>query len=218
MKIEILQPTIEQRNILRNLMELYQYDFSTFEFEDVNEEGLYGYKHLDNYWTIPGHFPFLIKVDGKFAGFALVREIATLVSNSPSYFKISEFFIMKKYRKEGIGKKFAFYLFNLFSGAWEVAELENNLTAQRFWRNVISEYTDSNYSEVQKDDWPGPIQLFTSQPPLPKRSKDSYEVNLKSPQCINTSSTFNYSDRRDSEQSLRIISQDEKHECFTSKP
>lgn len=160
MKLEILQPTIEQRDALRNLMELYQYDFSEFEAEDVNEDGLYGYKYLDYYWTIPGHFPFLIKVNEKFAGFALVREISSDDLNSPSYFIISEFFIMKKYRKGGVGKQVAFYLFDFFPGAWEIAELETNLPAQKFWRKIISEYTKSNYSEVRKDNWHGPIQRF----------------------------------------------------------
>lgn len=168
MKLELLQPTIEQKSVLRNLMELYQYDFSEFESEDVNAEGLYGYKHLDNYWTIPGHFPFLIKVDGKLAGFALVREIASVDPHRSSYFKISEFFIMKNYRKEGIGKQAAFYLFDFFPGTWEVAEIETNLPAQRFWRKVISEYTDSNYSEIRKDNWHGPIQVFTSQEHIPQ--------------------------------------------------
>ncbi|WP_353047771.1 GNAT family N-acetyltransferase [Planococcus sp. ISL-109] len=160
MKLEIFQPTIEQKDVLRNLMELYQYDFSEFEAEDIDEDGLYGYKHLDYYWTIPTHFPFLIKVDGKIAGFALVREIASEDSNCSSYLKICEFFIMKKYRKQGTGKQAAFYLFDLFLGVWEVAELETNLPAQRFWRKVISEYTNNNYSEIRKDHWHGPIQRF----------------------------------------------------------
>ena len=69
---------------------------------------------------------------------------------------------MKKYRKEGIGKQAAFYLFDLFPGTWEVAELETNLPAQIFWRKVISEYTDNNYLEIRKDNWHGPIQHFTT--------------------------------------------------------
>lgn len=163
MKLEILQPTIDQKNILQNLIELYQYDFSEFENEDVNDEGLYGYKHLNNYWTTPGHFPFLIKVDGKLAGFALVREMAASETHSSSYFKICEFFILKKYRKEGIGRKTAFYLFDFFSGVWEVAEIETNLPAQKFWRKVISEYTHNDFLEIHKDNWHGPVQLFNSQ-------------------------------------------------------
>lgn len=162
MKIEVWQCPIDQRNVLRNLLELYQYDFSEFESEDVNEDGLYGYKYLDYYWTVPGHFPFLIKVDGRLAGFALVREVAEEVAQRPSYYKISEFFILKKYRQEGIGKQAAFYLFDLFPGTWEVAELETNLPAQFFWRKVIAAYTNSNYTEIRKEHWHGPIQQFTT--------------------------------------------------------
>lgn len=188
MKLEILQPTIEQRNVLRNLLELYQYEFTEFEDEDVNEDGAYGYKYLDYYWTVAGHFPFLIKVDGKLAGFALVREIASVESQTSSYYKISEFFILKKYRKEGIGKQAACYLFDLFPGEWEVAELETNLPAQRFWRKVISIYTNNNYSETRKENWHGPVQRFTttSNPPpiggayFPTLETDIYEVRFDS--------------------------------------
>lgn len=188
MKIEVLQATIEQRNVLQNLLELYQYDFTEFESEDVNEDGIYGYKYLDYYWAVPGHFPFLITVDGKLAGFALVREIASVESQTSSYYKISEFFILRKYRKEGIGKQAACYLFDLFPGEWEVAELETNLPAQRFWRKVIAAYTNNNYSEIRKADWNGPVQRFTTTlnfPPIggayfPKLETDIYEARFDS--------------------------------------
>lgn len=160
MKLEVQQPPVEHSGIIRNLMELYQYDFSEFESEDVNEEGLYGYKYLDYYWTVPGHFPFLIKVNEKLAGFALIREITPENRNNQSYFIVSEFFVMKKYRKGGIGKQVAIYLFNLFPGTWEVAELATNLPAQKFWRKVISGYTNDSYSEIRKETWNGPIQRF----------------------------------------------------------
>lgn len=170
MKLEIFQPTIEQKHVLQNLMELYQYDFSEFESEDVDENGLFGYKYVDYYWTIPTHFPFLIKVDGNLAGFALVREIASEDSSCSSYLKICEFFIMKKYRKEGIGKQAAFQLFDLFQGVWEVAELETNLPAQKFWRKTISEYTNNEFVEIQRDHWTGPIQRFVTTESLPLQS------------------------------------------------
>ncbi|MGB6778253.1 MAG: GNAT family N-acetyltransferase [Planococcus citreus] len=170
MKLEIFQPTIIQKHVLQNLMELYQYDFSEFESADVNENGLYGYKYLDYYWTIPTHLPFLIEVDGNLAGFALVREIASEDSSCSSYLKICEFFIMKKYRKEGIGKRAAFHIFDLFQGVWEVAELETNLPAQKFWRKTISEYTNNEYVEIKRDHWPGPIQRFVSAKYLPLQS------------------------------------------------
>ncbi|WP_316047604.1 GNAT family N-acetyltransferase [Planococcus glaciei] len=140
---------------------------------------------MDYYWAVPGHFPFLIKVDGKLAGFALVREITSAELQTSSYYKICEFFILRKYRKEGIGKQAAWYLFDLYPGTWEVAELETNLPAQKFWRNVIAAYTNHHYSEIWKTDWPGPIQRFTTAlnlPPseatyCPKPETDLYEAS-----------------------------------------
>ena len=55
--MELLKVSYEQKTVLRNLMELYQYDMSKYEAEsenDVNEYGLYDYKYLDHYWTEEG--------------------------------------------------------------------------------------------------------------------------------------------------------------------
>ncbi|KKI93500.1 acetyltransferase [Bacillus sp. SA1-12] len=160
MKIQIENASVGQKTVLRRLLEFYKYDFSEYDPEDVNEYGEYGYKYLDHYWTEPERFPFLIKVNEKFAGFALVRKITHETLHKEYYFSMAEFFIMKKFRKEGIGKHTAFYLFDLFPGNWEVAEIEENVPAQTFWRKVISEYTKDNYKEIQRINWKGPIQIF----------------------------------------------------------
>lgn len=82
----------EQKIILCNLMELYQYDMSEFEEEDdVNDIGLFDYKYLDHYWTEEGRHPFLILITGKLAGFVLVRELKE--NDSSSIYSIAEFFI-----------------------------------------------------------------------------------------------------------------------------
>ncbi|GIN59684.1 GNAT family N-acetyltransferase [Lederbergia ruris] len=160
MDVQIEKASLEQKVVLRHLLELYKYDFSEFDPEDVNDQGLYGYKYFEQYWTEPSRFPFLIKVNGSYAGFALVREITQEGENPASYFSMAEFFVMKKYRKSGVGKQTAFYLFDTFSGTWEVAEMKENVPAQKFWRKIISEYTNDNYQEVQKVDWEGPVQIF----------------------------------------------------------
>ena len=158
MGIELVKATIQQKVVVKHLLELYKYDFSEFDNEDVDEQGVYGYTYLDNYWTEPDErFPFLVKVDGKYAGFALIRKIK---KGSEFYYSMAEFFILKKYRKKGIGKQVAFQLFNLFPGIWEVAEIEENISAQKFWRKVISEYTNNDFNEFEKDDWQVHIQTF----------------------------------------------------------
>jgi len=99
MDVQIIQAPVEQKNVLRHLLELYTYDFSEFDPLDVNEQGLYGYEYFDHYWTEPERFPFLIKVNGNYAGFALVRKITQEGENYEPYFEMAEFFVMKKIPK-----------------------------------------------------------------------------------------------------------------------
>ncbi|GGD86052.1 GNAT family N-acetyltransferase [Paenibacillus nasutitermitis] len=145
--MELIKVSFEKKMILRNLMELYQYDMSLFEDNsenDVNEYGLFDYKYLDHYWTEEGRFPFFIMESGKLAGFVLVREIAD--SESPKV-SVAEFFILRKYRERGMGKEVAHKVFEMFKGNWSVSWLEKNLPAKAFWTKVIMEYSNGNYSE-----------------------------------------------------------------------
>jgi predicted acetyltransferase len=159
--ITLEEVSILQKSVLRNLLELYAYDFTEFIPDDVDCHGLYGYKYLDHYWTEAGRHPFVINIDEKIAGFVLVRSYYS--SDLKDYVNsIAEFFVMKKYRKRGIGKEAAFRMFTLFPGIWEVAEVEENRPAQGFWRKIIHAYTQGNFEEIQKDDWYGPIQRFSS--------------------------------------------------------
>ncbi|MCL4274511.1 MAG: GNAT family N-acetyltransferase [Anaerolineales bacterium] len=158
MKIEIQPASLEDKTILRNLMELYAYDFSEFEQSDVDEHGLFGYERLDHYWTEAGRYPFLVRAHGRLAGFVLVRN---LEETTPVH-SIAEFFILRKYRRRGVGKAAAHQIFGMFPGQWRVAQTEDNHPAQAFWRKVISGYTQGNFKEIwsNDDEWKGPIQIF----------------------------------------------------------
>ena len=46
-----------EKEILRNLMEKYDYEFTQYTHEDVNPLGLYGYSWLDAYWRDPAAGP-----------------------------------------------------------------------------------------------------------------------------------------------------------------
>src|SRR5512138_650387 len=138
MNIEVQQASLEDKVVLRNLMELYAYDFSEFDQCDVDEHGLFGYERLDHYWTEPGRYPFLVRVEGKLAGLVLVRTLDESMTDPIR--SIAEFFILRKYRHQGVGKVVAHLIFDKFPGQWSVAQVENNHPAQAFWRKVIAEY------------------------------------------------------------------------------
>ncbi|MFX9101101.1 GNAT family N-acetyltransferase, partial [Acinetobacter baumannii] len=75
-------------------------------------------------------FPFLLRIDGHPAGFALVKRIM----DAPATFDMGEFFIARQYRHRGFGKSAATTLFDRFAGGWEVRQMPGNTPAQAFWR------------------------------------------------------------------------------------
>jgi predicted acetyltransferase len=139
--VEVVAATVRDRPVVRRLLELYSHDFSELDQRDVDPHGEYGYPYLDNYWTEPDRHPFLLRVAGAWAGFALVRSGETN--------DIAEFFVMRKYRFGGVGRDAARTLFERFPGSWTVRQLVANEAATRFWRRAIP-YT---FSEERADGW-----------------------------------------------------------------
>ncbi|WP_438349955.1 GNAT family N-acetyltransferase [Paenibacillus sp. FA6] len=145
MKFELIQVNKEYKEVLANLMQFYIYDFSEFIKCDVEKGGLYGAYPLEDYWKEENHrFAYVIKQDNKYVGFVLVRLIETAERD---YYSIAEFFILKKYRREGIGKAVAARIFDLHKGQWEVYQIEGNKSAQIFWNKAIDEYTKGQFKE-----------------------------------------------------------------------
>ncbi len=145
MKVDITHVLEDEKTILAHLIELYEYDFSVFNNNDVNALGLYGYSYLDYYWTERGRFPYFIKLDGKLAGFVLVCDYC-YVSKDKDALMMSEFFVMKKYRRQGIGKFAAIQVFNMHKGNWELTIHPQNPVSMSFWTNVIEECVGDNYN------------------------------------------------------------------------
>lgn len=144
MDVRIEPIRLEQKSVFVRMMELYNYDFSEFSQEDLNEYGYFGYPRIDDYWNEAGRHPFFIRADGKLAGLALVRscwEYCPL----PNPHCVAEFFVMRKYRRKGVGRTAAREMFDRFPGGWEVSQWTNNLPARKFWREVIAAYTGGNY-------------------------------------------------------------------------
>lgn len=165
MNIEITPASVNERPILRQLMELYQYDFSEFDNADLGPTGLYDYPYLDHYWVEPERTPFLVRVEGNLAGFVLVARYNYLTGLKDTWV-IAEFFIMRKYRRKGIGEYVARFIFTQFPGAWQVGEIFENTVAISFWHSIISRYTQGDFREHQlnNENWRGPVQVFISKP------------------------------------------------------
>lgn len=142
--------------VLRRMLELYLYDFTEFTGDDLDEHGEFGYRYLDHYWAAgpdEQRFPFFIRIEGTLAGFALVRLKA-------GRYSMAEFFVMRRHRRRGNGAEAAKQVFSHFPGGWKVAQLQQNVPAQKFWRKVIGDVTAGKFSEFIDAD--GVVQEFTA--------------------------------------------------------
>ncbi len=166
MNIEVNPATVNERPILRQLMELYQYDFSEFDSADLTPFGFYDYPYLDHYWVEPERSPFLVRVDGNLAGFVLVARY-NYFTGLKDCWVMAEFFILRKYRHQGVGEYAARFIFTEFPGNWQVGQIHENQAATTFWRKVINRFSQGNFQEIilDNENWHGPVQTFNSRPP-----------------------------------------------------
>lgn len=147
MKPKLYEASLEEKSIILNLMQLYTYELSFYEDETTNftllDTGLYALsKYIELYWEEENRCPYILKCDDNLAGFILVRF------NEDGMYEISEFFVLNKYRKTGIGTFMANEIFKKYKGKWEVRTLLKNKRAQEFWRKVINNISEGNFKEM----------------------------------------------------------------------
>jgi predicted acetyltransferase len=161
LNLEIIDAGDERwKPVLAHLFELYVYDFSEYTGSDVHDSGSYEVVETD-YWNDAFPHRYIATVDGKIAGFALVRRGSPLDDDAGASY-VEEFFVLRKFRRRGVGGELARHVFAKFPGRWQVAVLRNNLPAQAFWRGAIGALTDGRYEERERDDekWRGPVLYF----------------------------------------------------------
>jgi len=138
--LEVIRARPEQESILANLLELYAYDFSEFKDLELGTDGRFGYSGLAHYWSGPGRHPFLVWVEGKLAGLVLVKR-GSEVSGNDTVWDVAEFFVLRRYRRRGLGTQIASQVWGQFPGPWEVRVMESNVPARDFWAHAISIFT-----------------------------------------------------------------------------
>ena len=159
MKIELRAARAQDLPVLRRLMQLYLYDFAAIDDWSIGDDGLYGNAQvIEGFWTDARMTSYLVHVDAVLVGFALVRDGAYFAGDGTR--DISEFFILRRHRRQGIGADVARRMFDSFPGKWEVTQLTRNVEAQMFWRRVIGEYTRGRYVEGPRPDGRGIMQRF----------------------------------------------------------
>lgn len=147
---------------LLRLLELYQHDLSDLWDQDLDPHGDYGYE-LDRFLRREAAWAYLFEVEGRLAGCALVD---TRVRVAGDDFWMDQFFVLKKYRRQGVGAAAARQVMGRHPGRWQVGQMPGNAPALAFWRRVAAGLAPAGFEERQLVDgpWQGTVQRFAVPP------------------------------------------------------
>jgi predicted acetyltransferase len=149
--VTIAPITPEDGVLLGNLLELYIHDLSAI-FVDVRlgADGRFGYQDLPSYLSgSRDRFAFLIQCDQAVAGFVLARR-GSPVADDPDVLDVAEFFVLRRFRANGVGRSAAKLLWDNLRGAWTIRASTANPSAVAFWRSVVGRYTGNAARESER--------------------------------------------------------------------
>ena len=143
--------------LLANMMELYLHDLSEAFPIELGPDGRFGYENLSLYWSEPERrFPFFVRLGDRLAGFVLIaRE-----PDHPPKHDVAEFFVLRRYRRFGIGRRAAVLAWDRFPGSWTVRVSLGNAGAIPFWSRVIEDYTGGAASQFDRPGEPNDWRVF----------------------------------------------------------
>lgn len=142
MDFKLVKALNKDKELLYKLLQFALYDGSTYIDNELNINGEFEYQWFNNYFTDTNRDAYLIKGDNNIMGFVFINEFLQFTKKGKS---VAEFLILPKYRRNHIGKKVAYQLFDKYQGNWEIEPIENSQIAHKFWESIIKEYTNNNY-------------------------------------------------------------------------
>jgi predicted acetyltransferase len=146
--------------LLSNLIQLYAYDLSEAFALELAPDGRFAYDKLPLYWSEPDkRFPLLVRHGGTLAGLAFVT-LGSPASDDPLVHDVAEFFILRRHRRSGVGRRAAFLLWDRFPGSWTVRVSMGNAAGLAFWSSAIGEYTGNTAGVSSRPGHPYAWQIY----------------------------------------------------------
>jgi predicted acetyltransferase len=139
--LELRIVTAETRPVIEALWQLYRHDLSEFRNSLPDEHGLFRRHHLPNYLDEPGKVAYLLYYCERPAGLALVQGLGG------AHREMSEFFVVRRLRRQHVGHQVALELLARYPGRWEIAFQEENLAGASFWREVATAAVGDAWTE-----------------------------------------------------------------------
>lgn len=164
MTLELVQVGTSDIPVLEHMIQLYIHDFSEFFAGtprcELGEDGLYALDKPVSAWLAgPGHIALLVRSRGRLAGFAWITGTGATDDTRI----VDEFFIVRKYRRSGVGAAAAAMIFDLWPGRWQADVRRRNTGAAAFWARAIAAHPRVSNLRVEDRcdaEWDGPVYHF----------------------------------------------------------
>lgn len=130
--------------LLRNLFEHYIHDMAEWFDIDTKADGSYSYD-TSQIWGNGWH-AYVAQVGGSIGGFALIGSAVEWLGDIGAH-DMHEFFVIRRFRRSGVGQRMASRLWSQYPGEWLVRVVESNAQAVLFWRSAISKHSRGSYKE-----------------------------------------------------------------------
>jgi len=126
------------------------YEFSDILNSTLQADGSYlkNTALIDPYWREPDHTPYFILVDEEIAGFVFIRKFP----NEQGVFDVDQFFILRKFNRQGVGRSAFALCSKEYPGNWLVRVLKENTRGLAFWENVVGSITDGKFEHSYERD------------------------------------------------------------------
>lgn len=175
--LDISPAALTDKPIIERLVQLYLHDFSGLAsagdpFGKVDDRGRFAYAHLDRYWQDGEREALLFRLGGDLAGFALVN--AWSASGLGTQKAMAEFFVLRKYRRAGLGTRAAIEVIQRHPVSWEIAVAGYNQPALQFWSSVTKSLHGFEAQKLDGDGvrWCGTIWRLMPRPGHAGRALD----------------------------------------------
>jgi predicted acetyltransferase len=166
MNVELKPVPAEGKDILNNLLEKYNYEFSQYDKIPFGTDGLFHYLHLDAYWTEKDRAAYFIMAEGALAGFALIN--AHPECDHPLDWAVAEFFVAYPYRRSGVGSRAMEEIFRRHRGVWHIKYHPENTASAVFWNGIAQRHAQDGVqklrgSEDYFDGTPSQVLVFRTE-------------------------------------------------------
>lgn len=131
--------------LLRNLFQLYIHDMSEWFGFEAGPDGRFEHD-TDALWHDRVAVT-LARFSGAPAGFAVIHSAKPWLGSEAAR-DVKDFFVLRRYRRQGVGRALAQHLWSERPTEWLIRVLAANAPAVPFWRDAVREFRGRGYEET----------------------------------------------------------------------